>query len=545
MYKNKKILAVIPARGGSKGIPGKNLRLLNNVPLIVHTLKNLLSIKEIDKIVVSSDCDEILDVSKKYCEIIKRPENLANDATTLDPVIIHAHEVASKDDNYDYILTFQPTSPLLKKDTIVKGIHKIIDEYSDSLLTVVNDRYLNWTIKDKLPVPLYKNRVNRQKLPPNLRETGGIIGCKKDVLLTGSRIGKKISLLEVSFEESIDIDYYHDLVLVEHFLKKPNLAFIVTGNKKTGLGHVYRTLLLAKKLNFKPLFLCNVKDNLAIDKIKENNFELQSFNDFEELIHLLDSKKIDLVINDTLDTTVEYVKKTKCDKRVFVSFEDLGEGSKFADLSINALYESKNKENKLFGHEYVCLRDEFLLCDNFEVRKEVKNVLISFGGTDPNNLTKYVLEKLSSFKDLNIKVILGIGYSEEESLKYFKKNYSNITFLKDIKRMSSHMLESDIFITSNGRTTYEAASVGVPTISICQNQREIKHMFGELTGTILNLGLFSDLEQGKFIEKFNYLYNNYDARLNLSNKMKSLNLKKGADRVIKLILEKYEEKKNE
>ena len=538
-YKNKKILAVVPARGGSKGIPGKNLKLIQGKPLIDYILKTLLKVKEIDKIVVSSDCPEILDHSSKFVEVIKRPPNLAKDAVTLDPIIYHAHSEMSADETYDYIFTFQPTSPLLSVKTIQESIKKLIDTNSDSLLSVVDDRHLNWTIKNNVPVPIYSARVNRQQLPPNFRETGGIIACSKETITETTRLGKTICLVETPFEESIDIDTYYDLVMVNSILKMPKLAFIVTGNKQTGFGHIYRTLLLASRLQIKPLFFVNSSDILAIQKIKSANYSVHEFNSLTELNEELDAKKINLVINDTLDTTKDYILYLKSNDRFVVSFEDFGEGSEIVDLIINALFENHSSSEGYFGHKFVCLRDEFLFCNKKEISESVKNILITFGGTDPNDITSYVLKKLIDFKEFNIEIIVGPGYSNLEKLSEFVKSYPNIELFSDVKKMSKHMLKADIIISSNGRTTYEVASLGIPTIVFCQNQREIKHLFGELTKTIINLGLFTDLEDDKFLNTFDELVKDFDKRKKFNEKMLNLNLLEGTDRVIQLILNKY------
>jgi N-acylneuraminate cytidylyltransferase len=102
MYKDKKILALITARGGSKGIPKKNIKLLGNKPLIVWTIESALSSKFIDKTILSSDCDEIIDIAKSNgCEIpFKRPCDLAKDESSSIDVILHALSFYK---DYDYL----------------------------------------------------------------------------------------------------------------------------------------------------------------------------------------------------------------------------------------------------------------------------------------------------------------------------------------------------------------------------------------------------------------------------------------------------------
>ena len=98
MYKKKKIIGIIPARGGSKGIPRKNIKLLNWKPLIYYTINSSRNSKYIDDFYVSTDDDEIAEIAKKYgAEIIERPKELAGDKVPLDPVIYHALKSVEND----------------------------------------------------------------------------------------------------------------------------------------------------------------------------------------------------------------------------------------------------------------------------------------------------------------------------------------------------------------------------------------------------------------------------------------------------------------
>ena len=131
VYEKKfKVLAVISARGGSKGIPKKNLKRLANKPLIFHTIDTILKIKEIDKIVLSSDDEKILKTCKKYSkkiELIKRPKRLAMDKTPLTSVVKYvAIEQEKIGYRPDFVLQISPTCPLIKVKTIKKIITHLI-----------------------------------------------------------------------------------------------------------------------------------------------------------------------------------------------------------------------------------------------------------------------------------------------------------------------------------------------------------------------------------------------------------------------------------
>lgn len=116
-----KILAVIPARAGSKGIPNKNIRLVNNKPLIYYSIKNALESKWITDVIVTTDSPEIEIIAKQMGVIYKqRDEKLCGDAVTLDSVI---YDAIPENSEYDYIVTMQPTSPTLKATTLMMRLH--------------------------------------------------------------------------------------------------------------------------------------------------------------------------------------------------------------------------------------------------------------------------------------------------------------------------------------------------------------------------------------------------------------------------------------
>ena len=140
MYNNKKVLAVIPARGGSKGLPKKNIRLLNGKPLIAYSIEAALNSKYIDKLFISTDSQEIADVSEKYGAKVPelRPDELAQDASsTVDVLIYTIDMLENKGEKYDYLLLLEPTSPLRKKDDADKIIKLGIDnEEADGVISL-------------------------------------------------------------------------------------------------------------------------------------------------------------------------------------------------------------------------------------------------------------------------------------------------------------------------------------------------------------------------------------------------------------------------
>lgn len=534
-----KILVIIPARGGSKGIPRKNIRPMNGLPLISYSIRTALESKYKPIVFVTTDDDEIAFFSKKFGAFVhKRQKNLAQDSTTLDPVIIDAYKniVNKLKLEFDLIITLQPTSPCLKTDSLDKAINKIVEnEEIDTILSVKESKHLTWSNIGYKFKPNYIKRLNRQELQPIYQETGGFLICKRNNISKGTRIGKNINIHILKDAESIDIDNIDDWNICENNLKKKLIVFRVAGYKEIGLGHVYNTLLIANQiLNHQILFLVDTKSNLAFNKIKESNYKVikQKKIDIADDIILLNP---DIVINDCLDTTKLYIQKLKNNKIKVINFEDLGEGSKIADFVFNPIYPKINSiKNQYFGHKYFCIRDEFSLHEKIRINTNIKNVVIAFGGTDPNNLSLKVLSSIHQYcqnNSINIILIAGIGYTRFDKLKRFE----NIIVYKNIKNISDYFSIADIAFSACGRTIYELASLGIPTIVMGQNPREMTHYFASRNHGFLNLGLGINVNKKTILNSFTKLAVGFEERKSMSKKMLSFDLKNGKNRVVNII----------
>ena len=547
MFNNNKILVVIPARGGSKGIPRKNLRLLNNKPLISYAIAIAKSSEYVDDVVVSTDDSEIAFIAEKFgSSTIRRSEELAGDDVPLDPVIYDAMIQKEKQafDEYDIVITLQPTSPLLESSTLDKAIEKFEDFSIDSVISVVDDRHLSWGYDENNDryFPNYIERVNRQDLPKSFRETGAILATRRNFVHEDSRLGTNLDIIEVSRKESVDIDNYEDWWIAENYLQKKKIAIVVNAYDEIGTGHIYRCLSIASKLVFdEVLFLLNEKHHLGINLVENRNYSFKIYDGEDDLLNILREYSPDIVINDILDTTVEYMSLLKNEGYFVVNFEDLGVGTDLADVVFDALYEHDLGEMNIYtGYKYYILKDEFYFQPEKIISKEVKNVLIAFGGTDPNNFTKKVLDAiLETDYDGRINVVVGLGYADLDSL--ISKYQSNplIQFYQNVSNISEFMFNADVIFTSAGRTMYEICSIGVPTICLCQNDREKTHVFGNSDNGFINMGLGEYVSRQDISEAFINLVNDFDLRLEMNQRMLSIDLKDGFENIRAIIREEY------
>jgi CMP-N-acetylneuraminic acid synthetase/spore coat polysaccharide biosynthesis predicted glycosyltransferase SpsG len=534
-----KILAIIPARGGSKGIPRKNLRLLNGKPLIYYSIKTALASRYDIDVYVSSEDNEILNTAIDFgAKVHKRDVSISDDKTTLDPVIydcyINVKEIENKE--YDYIVTMQATSPLLKTVSLDNAINKALSNQEiESVISVKNDTHLSWRKENNKFLPNYEKRVNRQYLTPTFTETGGLLITRKEAITPNNRIGENVELHILSNGEEIDIDTYEDWNICEYYLRRKHIVFVVTGNCKVGLGHAYNTLLIANDiLNHKITFLVDRDSQMAYTKIASKNYSV-FMQENENIVDDIKNLNANIVINDRLDTSKDYITQLKDLNLKVINFEDLGNGSQKADLVINAIYPEKHTlPNHYFGYNYFILRDEFIYSKQKESINKVKNILITFGGVDPNNYTRKVIESIYDYcnlNNINIKIIAGFGYRKYDSLSEFK----NATIVYNVTNISKYMIKADLIFTSAGRTTYEIASIGTPAIIMAQNERELTHFFASSAFGFLNLGLGYNVSNDTLYEKFVYLADSIKSRKSMSELMKKIELKNGRNIVIKLI----------
>ena len=224
---NKTFLAIIPARGGSKRLPRKNILDLCGKPLISWSIEAALKSKYISKVVVSSDDEEILNISSNFgADIIKRPYELANDtATTFDTV---KHTIDNFK-NYDYIVLLQPTSPLRNEKHIDEAIELLEEKQADAIVSVCEmDHSPLWS--NTLPEDgnmrgfLREEILNKrsQDLEKYYRLNGAVYICKTDKLLENKSFFLKDNIFAYIMDKknSIDIDEEIDFEIAKVLINK-------------------------------------------------------------------------------------------------------------------------------------------------------------------------------------------------------------------------------------------------------------------------------------------------------------------------------------
>ncbi|MFH1590550.1 MAG: acylneuraminate cytidylyltransferase family protein [archaeon] len=222
------IVAIIPARGDSKGIPKKNIIDCAGQPLISWSIQHAKNSKLVGGVYVSTDCEDIASVSREHgAEVIWRPSEHATDTASSEAALLHALEVIEKEKkvSVDAVLFLQATSPIRDDEDIDNAIRKFMEEKADSLFSCsqIKDHF-TWEYKDGSYVSVnydHKSRKPRQKIKNRYLENGSIYIFKPELLKKEkNRLGGKIAIYEMDSSKSIQIDEPDDIVICEYHIKK-------------------------------------------------------------------------------------------------------------------------------------------------------------------------------------------------------------------------------------------------------------------------------------------------------------------------------------
>ncbi len=220
---------IIPARGGSKGTPRKNIRDFCGKPLIANIIEIGLMVRRVNRIIVSTDDEEIATIAKKFGAEVPfiRPPELAQDNTPTLPVLQHAVRFLERKENYhpDIIILGYPTAPLLNPKSVEEAIHLFDEKTIDTVIGFIKDYGHFWLNENgKLNRFYPKVPVNRQYATPLLRESGTLYAYRYETLMKENKHDEeKVGIVEITAKEAVDIDTNDDFERAE-LLKRQQLS---------------------------------------------------------------------------------------------------------------------------------------------------------------------------------------------------------------------------------------------------------------------------------------------------------------------------------
>lgn len=313
------------------------------------------------------------------------------------------------------------------------------------------------------------------------------------------------------------------------------IAIRADGGSKIGMGHIMRTLVLAKELAKANdvFYICRVDEPLSdiyspgIIKIKKQGFHVVTIDE-NNILGELSNIQADILITDSYDVDENYFNETKKIFKYTGYIDDMNLYYFNVDFLINQNINAEdlnyrvNNNTKLFlGPKYTMLREEFKNVPKKIIKKKVEDILITVGGADPNNVTGKIL---SYAKALNYKfhVVVGPSFNTVNELKQYEQENKNIKLYFNAN-MFQLMQKCDLAISACGSTLYELSSCGVPTLGviIVDNQLGIGNKFYDM-GLIGNLGWYKDLNKHRMISSIDEICNNWAYRKGISELSRNL-----------------------
>ena len=227
MNNSRDVLAIIPARGGSKGVPGKNIYPLSTKPLIAYTIEAALESRSVNRLIVSTDDKKIAEVSSLYgAETIDRPAEISGDYHQSELALIHVLDHLEANERYipDWLIFIQCTSPLLLPEDIDEAYRVVVKGEYDSIFSAYEEHFIpRWQFdrnETAKPVNYEPNkRPMRQEVPSEFVENGAFYIMRTDHLKrAGTRFGEKSGIYVMPMERSFQVDTFEDIALIEKII---------------------------------------------------------------------------------------------------------------------------------------------------------------------------------------------------------------------------------------------------------------------------------------------------------------------------------------
>lgn len=541
--KMNKACVVIPAVKKNVAFTDDLVKKLAGIPLIQRAIDKAKILVASNDVYVVTDSEEIRLISERSNVRSYYDKDLHFEGAELfSRMKFFVIKIAR---NYDEIILLSPYAPLLSADVLKSALSKFRKEKVKFLLPVKRQSYriFRRNTQHSLPQLVFDDPFEEIFIELQAFQ------IFRSELVFDSDSGNNIIPVPYELESGIEeINSFHDWWVCEKLLRRKRIVFRVIGNEKVGMGHIFRALALAHEITDHEIrFICDDESGLAVNKLAGYDYWLEVChkNEIEERIISLQP---DMVINDILNTTKEYILNLRRNNIRVVNFEDLGSGAPYADLTINELYDEPLLEGDhiLWGYNYFFLRDEFHSARPHEINKPVDSILISFGGTDQNDFTRKTLRTILQFckeSKIKINIVTGEGYLYKDALleDIARAEYNNINFTCATGVMSRIMEQSQIAITSNGRTVYELAHMNIPAIVLAHHPRENTHCFATESRGFINLGLYkSGKTEEEMLSALKRLVLDDEFRAMLIGRMKSIRFTSNKKKVLKLILDLLE-----
>lgn len=529
---------VIPAIKKNAVIPDQLVKRLAGVTLIQRAIDTARGVVPAHDVVVVTDSQEISLICERNG--VRFHYNAGLRFTSLDIISEMKSILRELGNDYGHIIVYRASCPLLTWVDIDDAYRRFLEDETDCLVTVKSVRHRIWEVRQgRLEAFLSEDETEL------VVESKALIILKSEAL-QGGNIRRTVPYF--LNDRAMEINSYQDWWLCERLLTQRRVVFVVAGYPAIGMGHVFRSLMLAHEIaNHKVFFVCTKESELAASNIAARDYKtvIQQGELWEDVLALAP----DLVINDMLDTSRGYMERLKAAGIPVVNFEDEGPGAALADQVVNALYEESGKgdgtkENEsrfLYGHRYFCLRDEFIQAEQNAFRPQPQCVLVTFGGTDMPDYTRQtlnVVEPLCRERGIAVRVVTGPGYAHRDELVRHIEALGNplIRFEYATNIMSRMMEGVDLAVCSAGRTVYELAHMRIPSIVLAQHEREARHTFARADHGFAYMGVMRRFNAERLRKVFAQLIDEPERRQRLYERQSRIHFEQNKAKVVSGIL---------
>jgi len=551
-----RILGVLPARGGTDHVPYLNIKRLGDCPLLAHTIQAAKASQFLDRLVVTTDDPLVADVARQHGADVPflRPKELAGDLPSLKPVIVHAvREVEAEGRRFDVVVVLQATTPFRDGAAIDAAVERLLADDLDAVITVTEDRTLNWRAEEGRLIPLFEREGRREKQPPIYKENGAVVAFRRAAVDAETRFGDKVGFLVLDKRAGFTVYDLEDFWMAERLLRQPRIFFRVDGSASIGMGHVYRSLAIADALRQSSradiAFLMSADHSEGLVTVSRSGYPVRVVGDarLDTYIDHIRDYAPEILINDLPRIDDHYLRALShlgaTTVNLVDTLDDLEVTEHYAQVIVSVMNEDRETPEGFYGGPaYAILRSHFREREKErEVRLEPKLVLLSFGGSDPQGLTLKAARALQGLPEgIELVAVAGPAFSYRAEFEALVQTLPRRVPL--INQAGGHiadlMFEADVVIGSGGMSVYEIAALGTPGIVLGQNAKEDRRM-REFSrhGTVEYLGLGTEVGEGTLAEAATRLLGDVERRREMSGRGRTLVDGWGAVRAADLVLQ--------
>ena len=528
-------IVFIPALLRNSAFQYDLLRKLNGETLIQRAVNKAREVTESDELIFVFTDSEVIALSAERTGANVYVDSKLGGTSHENLVRLYEHLVELTGP-VKYLLLLSPYAPLLSISILDKARTTLEEDDADAVamkhqMHNPTASGTSMTLKQELCPPL-NSEISVRSTALTLFRVSAINQGMDDVL--------KVRYLEGG-ENVFEVHSYRDWWVCEKLLQRKRIVFRVIGNPKVGMGHIYRALSLAHEITDHEVIFATDKGNqAAVTNLTNYDYRLEIFEP-EDIVSGIQDLHPDIVVNDILNTHIGDVVPLQNAGAAVINFEDLGDGARIADVTINELYDEPqfSGDNIYWGNRYFFVRDEFADATPCEFKETGDSVLLTFGGIDRNNMTKRILFSINeacAIRNIYIYVVTGPGYEAYEELVEETRGIPNVSLTHATGVISKIMEKVSLAITSNGRTVYEMAHMNIPAIVIPQHNRERTHGFAcELNGFVALEPYRENITERQVLIALERLLDEPEYRRALYGRTTQFRFDKNKQRVISLI----------